>query len=416
MLKQIEKAKNVYAEYPRTFWTLVTITFIDRVGGAMLFPFFALYLTRKFGVGMTEVGVLFAVFSLSGFISSTIGGALTDRLGRKGIVIFSLIASSVSAVAMGLVTSFEAFFVLAMTVGILSDVAGPAHNAMVADILPEEKRAQGYGIIRVAFNLSVTIGPIIGGLLATRSYLALFIADAVISLITAALVWRFMPETKPAPKAGAVQESMAGTFGGYFRVLRDLPFLMFMGTCILMTLVYLNMNTTLGVYLRDAYGIPESGYGYILSLNAAMVVLFQFGITRRIEKRPPMLMMALGAALYAIGFAMYGFVSTYILFLLAMVIITAGEMIVAPVGQALVAKFAPEEMRGRYMAVFGYSWGISFMIGPYLAGIVLDNFDPRFLWYAAGIIGTLSVMGFLGLHRRVEAREDESQPATIQPV
>jgi MFS family permease len=225
-----------------------------------------------------------------------------------------------------------------------------------------------------------------------------------------------MPETKPAPKAGAVQESMAGTFGGYFRVLRDLPFLMFMGTCILMTLVYLNMNTTLGVYLRDAYGIPESGYGYILSLNAAMVVLFQFGITRRIEKRPPMLMMALGAALYAIGFAMYGFVSTYILFLLAMVIITVGEMIVAPVGQALVAKFAPEEMRGRYMAVFGYSWGISFMIGPYLAGIVLDNFDPRFLWYAAGIIGTLSVMGFLGLHRRVEAREDESQPATIQPV
>ena len=416
MLKQIEKAKNVYAEYPRTFWTLVTITFVDRVGGAMLFPFFALYLTRKFGVGMTEVGVLFAVFSLSGFISSTIGGALTDRLGRKGIVIFSLIASSVSAVAMGLVTSFEAFFVLAMTVGILSDVAGPAHNAMVADILPEEKRAQGYGIIRVAFNLSVTIGPIIGGLLATRSYLALFIADAVISLITAALVWRFMPETKPAPKAGAVQESMAGTFGGYFRVLRDLPFLMFMGTCILMTLVYLNMNTTLGVYLRDVYGIPESGYGYILSLNAAMVVLFQFGITRRIEKRPPMLMMALGAALYAIGFAMYGFVSTYILFLLAMVIITAGEMIVAPVGQALVAKFAPEEMRGRYMAVFGYSWGISFMIGPYLAGIVLDNFDPRFLWYAAGIIGTLSVIGFLGLHRRVEINEDSSQPATVQPV
>lgn len=416
MLKQIENAKNVYAEYPRTFWTLVLITFIDRVGGAMIFPFFALYLTRKFGVGMTEVGVLFAVFSLSGFISSTFGGALTDRMGRKGIVIFGLIASSFSAVAMGLVGSFEAFFVLALTVGILSDVAGPAHNAMVADILPEEKRAQGYGIMRVAFNLSVTIGPVIGGLLATRSYLALFIADAIISLITAFLVWRYLPETKPAPQAGAVQESMAGTFGGYFRVLRDRPFLLFMGASVLMTLVYMNMNTTLGVYLRDAHSVPESGYGYILSLNAAMVVLFQFGITRRIEKRPPLLMMAFGTALYAIGFAMYGFVSAYIFFLLAMVIITIGEMIVAPVGQALVAKFAPEEMRGRYMAVFGYSWGISFAIGPYLAGVVLDNFDPRFLWYAAGVIGTLAVLGFLGLHRRVETREDPSQPATVQPV
>lgn len=414
--KQRQKLVDVYHEYPRPFWTLVMITFIDRVGGAMLYPFFALYLTRKFGVGMTEVGVLFAVFSLSGFISSTFGGALTDRLGRKGIVIFGLIASSFSAVAMGLVNYFEAFFVLALTVGILSDVAGPAHNAMVADLLPEEKRAQGYGIIRVAFNLSVTIGPAIGGLLAARSYLALFIADAVISLITAVLVWRFLPETKPQAQPGAARESMAGTFGGYFRVLRDLPFLLFMGACILMTLVYMNMNTTLGVYLRDAHGVVESGYGYILSLNAAMVVLFQFGITRRIEKRPPLLMMAAGTALYAIGFAMYGFVSVYILFMLAMVIITIGEMIVAPVGQALVAKFAPEEMRGRYMAVFGYSWGISFAIGPYLAGQVLDNFDPRFLWYASGIIGALAVIGFLGLHRRVEAEEDAAQPATIQPV
>ena len=195
--KQRQKLVDIYHEYPQPFWTLIVVTFIDRVGGAMLYPFFALYLTKKFGVGMTEVGVLFAVFSLSGFISSTLGGALTDRLGRKGIVIFGLIASSFSAVAMGLVDAFGAFFILAMTVGILGDVAGPAHNAMVADLLPEEQRAQGYGIIRVAFNLSVTIGPAIGGLLAARSYLALFIADAVISLITAIIVWRFLPETRP---------------------------------------------------------------------------------------------------------------------------------------------------------------------------------------------------------------------------
>ncbi len=107
--------------------------------------------------------------------------------------------------------------------------------------------------------------------------------------------------------------------------------------------------------------------------------------------------MAAGTFLYAIGFAMYGFVSVYSLFMLAMVIITIGEMIVAPVGQALVAKFAPEEMRGRYMAVFGISWGIPFAIGPYLAGLILDNYDPRWLWYIAGVIGLLAVFGFLGI-------------------
>ena len=197
MLKQFEKAKNVYAEYPRTFWTLVLITFVDRVGGAMLFPFFALYLTKKFEIGMTQVGVLFAAFSVSSFIGSMLGGALTDRLGRKSIIIFGLVASSLSTLAMGLVNTYEAFFMIALFVGILTDTAGPARQAMVADILPEPKRAQGYGIMRVAFNLSVVIGPAIGGLLAARSYMALFVSDAVISLITAALVFRFIPETRP---------------------------------------------------------------------------------------------------------------------------------------------------------------------------------------------------------------------------
>ena len=412
--KQRNKILDVYNEYPRSFWTLILITFIDRVGGAMLFPFFALYLTKKFDIGMTQVGILFAAFSVSSFAGSMLGGALTDRLGRKGILVFGLIASSLSTLAMGFVGTFEIFFMMALFVGILTDTAGPARQAMIADMLPEEKRAQGYGIFRVAFNLSVVIGPAIGGLLAARSYLALFIADAVISLFAAVLVSRFIPETKPETASDAQQESFAGSFKGYLRVFRDTAYMLFLGASLLMTLVYMNLNTTLGVYLRDTHSIPEAGYGWILSLNAAMVVLFQFPITRRIENLPPMIMMAFGAALYAVGFAMYGFVSAYWLFLMAMVIITIGEMIVAPVGQALVARFSPEDMRGRYMAVFGFSWAIPFAIGPYLAGLLLDNYDQRLLWYIAGFIGLLAVVGFLALQRRVEEKDKSILSVTIQ--
>ena len=207
---------------------------------------------------------------------------------------------------------------------------------------------------------------------------------------------------------------MAGSFGGYLRVLRDTAFMLFLGASMLMVLTYMNMNTTLGVFLRDAHGIPEAGYGWLLSLNAAIVVLFQFPITRRIENQKPLLMMAAGTLLYAIGFAMYGFVSVYSLFVLAMVIITIGEMIVAPMGQALVAKFSPEEMRGRYMAIFGISWSIPFAIGPILAGLVLDNYDPRWLWYIAGVIGLLAVFGFLALQRRTERKENRALPVAVQ--
>jgi MFS family permease len=400
MLKNTaERARKLYHQYPRTFWTLIAITFIDRIGGALIFPFFALYITSKFHVGMKDVGVLFAAFAFSSFIGSALGGALTDRFGRKGVIIFGLIASSFSAVAMGLVNSFQAFFILALFVGILSDVAGPAHQAMVADILPEEKRADGYGMIRVAFNLSVVIGPAIGGLLAAKSYLLLFLADAVISLLTVLLIILFLPETKPEQRSDVPKESVGSTFAGYGKVFRDAAFMLFLGAVMLQVFTYINMNTSLGVYLRNEHGLAESGYGYLLSLNAAMVVLMQFPITRRIEKYPPLLMMALGTFLYVIGFSMYGYVSTYNWFILAMVIITIGEMVVSPVSQALVANFAPEEMRGRYMAVSGVSWVIPFAVGPYLAGLFIDGPRPHLLWYAAGAVGFLSTLSFLALHR-----------------
>ena len=401
---KIERWKTIYYEYPKTFWMLVGISFIDNLGGALLFPFFALYLTSKFAIGMTQVGILFATFSVASLVGSILGGALTDRWGRKQIIIFSLIATSLSSVLMGLVNSFGTFFIIAAVAG-LTNIGGPAHQAMVADLLPEKKRAQGYGILRVVMNLSVVIGPAIGGFLAAKSYLLLFVTDAVISLIVAGLVMSFIPETKPQATEAQEEESVAQTFGGYIHVFRDYLFVAFMLVSILMGLVYMNLNTTLGVYLRDSFNFSEAGYGSLLSLNALMVVLLQFPITRRIEKKPPLLMMAAGMVLYTIGFAMYGFVSTTLFFAIAMAILTLGEMLIAPVAQSLVAYFSPENMRGRYMAIFGISGAIPFALGPLLAGLVMDNAsDQRVLWYIVGIIGVFATLGFLWLHHKLSRK------------
>jgi MFS family permease len=398
-------------DYPRNFWTIVIVTFIDRLGGALLFPFFTLYITKKFGVGMTTVGVMFGIFAVTGMVGSTIGGALTDRIGRKTMLLFGLIFSAVSTLWMGLVNELDLFLTGTVVVGLLSNVGGPAQQAMVADILPEEQRAQGFGILRVVMNLSVTLGPAIGGLLAARSYLLLFISDTVTSLIVAGIVFVILPETRPIWPGSKPQESFVLTFAGYGRVLRDKFFMIFMGASILMVTVYVQMNSTLAVYLHDVHSVTEQGFGYILSMNALMVVLFQFPITRRIIRYPPLAIMAVASALYAFGFAMYGFVSAYGSFLLAMVIITIGEMFHVPVSQALVAKMAPEDFRGRYMAVNGYSWAIPFAIGPLLAGLIMDNTDPRWVWYAAGLVGLVATSIFLTMYRR----ESELEEAIVTP-
>jgi MFS family permease len=397
-----QKIISIYHEYPRSFWILVLVNFIDKLGGSLIFPFFALYITKRYAVDMQAVGGLFAIWGVSSFAGSFMGGALTDRLGRKGMIIFSLIATSLFSLAFGFVPTFSIFMVVGFISGLFTDIGGPAYQAVVADLLPEEKRAQGFGIIRVAFNLSAAIGPAVGGLIAAHSYLALFIIDAVISLIAAGVVFFTLPETKPQKSPGEKQESTLQTFGGYLKVLKNGPFMIFAAVSTLAWFVYMNMNTTLGVYLRNAHGTPDSGYGLLLSLNAVMVVLFQFPITRKIEKKPPMLMMALGAAFLAAGFVFYGVFSAYILFMVAMALITIAEMILVPVANALSVKFAPEDMRGRYSFVYGLSWGIAFTIGPYLAGIIIDGPRPNLLWLACGILGLMAILGFLILNRKAQ--------------
>ena len=305
---------------------------------------------------------------------------------------------------MGLVEDLTVFYLLAVGVGLLSEIAEPARQAMIADLLPEEQRAEGFGILRVAGNLAWILGPTIGGLLATKSYLILFILDAVASLITAAIVYRFVPETKPESTSAQQQVSIMETLAGYRQVATDRLYLAFIFTSMLMTIVYLQMYQTLSVYLRDVHGISEQRYGLMLSLDAGTVVLFQIWVARIIRKYPPMIMMALGTAFYLVGFTMFGIVNTYFLFVLAILIITVGEMIVMPVGNSLAALFAPEEMRGRYMAFFGLSWTIPSAVGSWAAGLIMDNYNPNWVWYACGIISAMAVVGFYILHLKTSNR------------
>jgi MFS family permease len=412
MLFMIVKFRATVGRFSPKFWVVVGSSFIDSIGGTMVFPFFSLYITEKFDVGMTEAGVILGLFSVFGFIGGIIGGALTDRFGRRGIVLFGLVFSAGSSIAFGVVDRFTVFYFLAVFVGLLSDVAGPAYNAMVADILPEEQRAEGYGILRVVRNLSWVIGPTIGGLLISYSYLYIFIADAITSLIVAAIFFRLMPETKPERAAGEPSEGLIKTFAGYFQVARDGLFFAFVIAMVFNLLAYQQIYSTLPVFLRDVHALPERGYGYLMSANAFLVVLAQFWITARVSKRKPMQMLALGGLFYLVGLTMYGYVSTFPFFLAAMLVITVGEMVMMPVSQAMTARFAPEHMRGRYMAFFSLAWVLPSTIGPWGAGMILDNFNPSLLWYLCGISCLVAISLFLLLNDRVERRA-AAQPAEV---
>ncbi len=401
----LSKFKATYRKFSRDFWLLMFASFIDMLGGSLIFPFFSLYLTQKFDVGMTQVGTMYLVWALtSGLIGNVLGGAMADRFGRKTNMIFGLVASATSALLMVVIQNIVVFYVAIAIVGIFEDIAGPARQAMITDLVPEELRGDAFGMFRIVFNLSAAIGPAIGGFMVSRSFELLFFADVIISLLVAVFVFFFLPETRPASvrrQSSVKEESFRETMQGYGQVLRDKVFMTFILVSILSTLMYFNMNSSLSVYLVNHRGFSSEQFGFLLSLNALMVVLLQMPFTRLTAKWKPMLAIAFGNVLYVIGFTMFGFIGSFNMCLTAMVIITIGEMIYAPKEQAIVADFAPEHMRGRYMAIRSFAWIIPVAFGPLGAGIIMDNFDPRLLWYAAGFIGTLSVIGFLWMHVKV---------------
>jgi len=412
------RLQNIYQEYSPQFWLVVVVSFIDRVGGTMLFPFFSLYITWKFDVGMTQAGIVLGIFSAFGLIGNFIGGALTDKFGRRNLIIIGLIFSAFSTLSLGLVNEINILYPLAVFVGLFSNIAGPAHQAMIADILPEKQRAEGFGILRVVGNLAWIFGPTIGGFVANRSYFALFVTDALVSSLVAILFYLFIQESKPKPREDEESEPILQTFIGYFTVLVDFAYMAFITAAVIMGLVYQQMYNSLSVYLRDHHNIDPQGYGFLMTTSAITVILLQFWITRRIKHRPPFTMMGLGAFFYAIGFLMFGLdpfpgllffeqslslSGTYLWFMGAVVIITFGEMLIMPVSQALAANFAPEAMRGRYMAIFSLAWAIPATFGPGLAGLILDNptYDPNLLWYLGCVLCIISVTGFYALHLKL---------------
>jgi len=394
----IQRFHTFINEYPKTFWTLVLAVFIDHMGSALMYPFLALYVTRHFNVGMTQAGQLFAIFAVTSLTGSMIGGAIADKFGRKKMILFGILASASASLAFGFVQDLNLFYLVAGLTGILANAGSPAQNAMVLDLLPQEKQASGFGIIRVAYNISFAIGPVIGGLLANHNFLLIFLLDAFLSLITAGFVYLFIPETKPTPTAHQAGQSLAMTFRGYLGVFQDRLYLLLIGALVLIQMVYEQLNTTLPVFLRDTHGVQASQFGLLLSLNALMVVFMQLWIAGKTVKYPPMLVMAFSGFLYMIGFGLFGFVAQIPWFALCIILITIGEMTMSPVMMAMVSRFASEEKRGRYMAVFELGWVLPNTFASLCGGMVLDNLNPQWLWIGCAGIGFVVVLVYLALH------------------
>ncbi len=391
-----KRLQNFITEFPRQFWIVFTGTLINSTGGGMVFPFLTLYLNQHLNLSMTWVGVILAFWSVSGLFGQIAGGTFADRFGRKRLMAFSLALNACALATFGFVETFAAAVAVVIVAGFSNALYQPARDAMIADLVGSAKRPHAYSLIRVVANFGLTIGPALGGFLAAQSYLIPFLANASATftyfLITATLMRETKPPTTPhQPNAAAP--------GNLLTVLRDTRFIVFLVGGVLCTFLAAQMMAVLPVYMNSAFGLGASYYGWVMTTNAAMVVMLQFLITRATIHLPRLLLAATGAILYALGVGSVGLSDTFPHFILAMALYTLGELILVPTASALTADLAPADLRGRYMGMYGLTWAVGFGIGPILGGLISDALSPRVVWFLTAPAGLCAALIFLALAR-----------------
>jgi MFS family permease len=155
----------------------------------------------------------------------------------------------------------------------------------------------------------------------------------------------------------------------------------------------------MSVYAKTEFGIPESQFGMIAATNALMVVVFQLAVTQRTKRFSPIPVMTVGTAIYAIAVFCVSLATGFWGFWLCMVLMTTGELILVPTASTFAANLAPVDMRGRYMSIYGLTWGVASGIASPLGGFLSDTFGPQFIWYGAAFMGFIGVLSFLLLGR-----------------
>ncbi len=389
------KSLTYIRQFDRNLWILSLGWFVSALGFAAAIPFIGIYFYAEFGMSLTEIGLFFGVMAVVRSVFQAVGGEVSDRIERLWLLISAQYGRAVIFVLLAAAIHWHWGFwwcaVLLMVNSAFGAVFQPVANAMVSDILPTERRLDGYAITRTAGNLGWAAGPAIGGFLATSSYSSLFLMSAVVLLVSAWIFQRFLKvvHTKQQTDRFKFSDIVA---------IKDDPLLVKHSILIFMLyLVVAQLILPFSVYTVEMVGISETQLGFLFSLNGLLVVFLQIPITRLLSRFALTTQLAWGGFLYAIGYGMLGMLIGFEYFILTITVVTVGEMFMSPPSLTLTSRLAPTGRMGRYMGIFGFFMAAGWSFGPLYGGLILDHLGgtPAVAWFAISSLAVLSAVGYL---------------------
>lgn len=382
---------------PRPVQILIAGTFVNKAG-TYIIPYLTIVLMRDFRLSPVEAGLAVAAYGFGSLVSVFAGGQTADRLGRRSTMLLSLFGSGLLALCLGFAPNLQAFVLLLLGFGFLADLFQPAASAIVTDLVPPEQRKVGFAGLRLAINLGFAAGVVVGGFLVDWDWRFLFWGDGLSTLAYGLVILLFISETRPARREGEVAESP----------FRDRPFLRLVAASSAFPFLMFAVMTVLPITLTEGASYPSRTYGYIVGLNGLLVAMLELPVAARLPTASRLSLAAGGLAVAALGVALNGSPPSLAIYVIAILLVTAGEIVMMPQLSATVADWAPRLSRGRYISLFQSSWTFAKATSPLLFLPLRAQLGDRLFWPLLGVSALPAFALLLTLGREDRARRHGS--------
>jgi len=376
---------------PASVWIVFATTFVNRAG-TMVVPFMVLYVTRHLGVRPALAGMALTVYGLGGLVSGPIAGRLCDRLGAFAVLQGGLVLSGLILLVFPLANHFGTFLAVTFVWSLVAEAVRPATLAALTSVVRPEQRKVAVAVNRLGINLGMSVGPAVGGFLATVSFPLLFVVDGASALaaglvLTALLAWRPLARL-PTGRLGG--DPLALENGPGTSVLRDPRAVAFLTGIFFMGVVFYQHEGAMPLFLVRDLHYRESFYGLLFVVNTVLIVVAEVPLNLAMAGWSHRRTMVLGAVLYALGFGSMAVLHSVSGLLLSAVVWTFGEMIAIPASSAYAADIAPPGRTGQYAGAYASMFSLAILVGPWAGTIALEQFGGTALWLGVLVIGLLS--------------------------
>ncbi|POY37379.1 MFS transporter [Solitalea longa] len=398
-LQALTLYKNAYRGLSRPTWLLSSVMLINRAG-TMVLPFMTVYLTQDLHYSIEQAGAVMACFGLGAIIGAFVGGQLTDKFGFSKLQFWSLFLNGFMFFLLGQMHSIYTIGACFFMLSVISEAFRPANAAAIVYYSAPENRTRSYSLNRLAINLGWSIGPAVGGVLASISYDLLFWADGLTCIAAAILLKILLPPVKkeyvPAQKEDQVEINTRQS------AYRDKTYIWFIVFVTLNAVCFFQMFSILPVYYKQVVHLNEWEIGLIMAINGLLIAVIEMVLVFKLEgRRSPLYYIARGVLLTGASYFIFNlFGPSAWVVIIGMLLITFGEMFSMPFMNTFWIKRCGDHNRGQYAALYTIAYSAAQVIAPTMGSKMVQSFGFTALWYLITIISLIVFIGFWWMQQK----------------